>query len=666
MSSPSATPSPTSPSASNDENGSILSITALVVALVALVVSMLQLILQYVLSAEGRSKCSTAAIGAWADKNTQFWRPWKGKIYIKYAQLDITTQRFLDALGSQGLEREAHLAVLKNYQVTEQTPVFETKHGKMVGGPPQLILARKGTEEIEPTLPNTLRGAERVAADALVAEKKRLYSPTPPTKATWCALLCDLGLDLQKLSGTGEFIEADTIPSVLDAPPIHMRMSDLIHFGLLLEMKIVEADELKRILNMTGRYCSLVSKHQDGVGMLCRYTGNLIGTQPAVKRISTQEARMLCETADGMIYIGDCMMPITSFGFNSLDAIFKHVIRECKQNAWQEVDLKDLPRSTERDGLGYGGKWANSPTPITGLLMAIAGNVGVGNSFPHETIKAWTDPMRREAVVNAFQTLQGQPGFTVAPRDIFQRICESGTDLMVMDEFRTVNNYGCQFGGIRGWLSTNMAAFTLKMSSLWIYEPRYDHQRFEPVPLLHQLFPVLQAGSLCKTWGENYSFNPEEGNGWRLPVSSLLWLQISLLDTWLARHVDMIIQETAMPEVSVPAGLESAKLCAKSASEVLTQSTAWNPPRLRFCRMYLARLAGDVHGRGVSFMSNAPAYVDRKEGWKNMPIGSPDEWLMADAVLTLRAALQHTRFMLMMDSSALLRLQKFDPSLLLA
>ncbi|KAG8862194.1 hypothetical protein FRC20_011317 [Serendipita sp. 405] len=608
----------------------------------------------------------SAAIGLWARKNRQYWRIWKGKLYIKYARPSLSTSEFLQAMEAQGRERQSNLEVLTNYKVTEQATISETKDGVKMRGALEIILTRRGMEDATPVPITTLRGREREAANSLLKVNKRLFSATPPTKATWCSLICDLGLDLLTLRGTGEYVSADTISSVLDAPPMHIRMSDLIHFGLLLEMKLVEVDELKRILNMTGRYCSLVSKHQDGVGMLCRYAAMSLGTQPAVKRTSGQEAQMLCESADGMIYIGDCMMLITSFGFNSVDAIMKHVLRHCQGNKWQEISLKAFLRNAEADGqLAYEGKWSNPPTPITGLLMAMCGNIGVGNAFPHETIHNWTPEMISVATREAFQAAQSQPGVVVAPRDIFQRIWDAGTDIMIMDEFKAVNNYGCQFGGIRGWLSTNMAAFTLKMSQVWTCE-RENRHGFQPVPILSQLLPVLRAGALSQSWGEDYNFNQEKGNGWRLPATALLWLQISLLDTWLARHVDVMVQESAMPELSVPATLQAAELCAQSANSVLNQSTGWNPPRLRFCRMYLARLANGVGQMGSSFMSTAQTFEDRRMGWKEMPIGTEEEWVMVDAVLTLRAACQHTRLMLMMDSSPLLRLRKFDPVLLLA
>jgi hypothetical protein len=78
---------------------------------------------------------------------------------------------------------------------------------------------------------------------------QRLLSPTPPTKATWCTILCDLGLDLKTLPDNGEYIDAETIPSGLEAPTMQIRMSDLIQFGLLLDMAIVEVDELKRVVS---------------------------------------------------------------------------------------------------------------------------------------------------------------------------------------------------------------------------------------------------------------------------------------------------------------------------------------------------------------------------------------------------------------------------------
>ncbi|CAG8622170.1 10345_t:CDS:2 [Acaulospora colombiana] len=281
--------------------------------------------------------------------------------------------------------------------------------------------------------------------------------------------------------------------------------------------------------------------------------------QPAVRRASDQEAQILCETADGMIYIGDCMMIITSWGYNSLDSIFKHVLRECQNNIWQEMQLKEFLRAAEGDSLlSFGGKWANPPTPNIALLMAMCGNVGVATAFPHDTIKGWEESMVSRATREAFSTLMDLPGFAIAPRDIFHRISEAPDDIMVMDEYKTVNNYGCQFGGIRGWLSTNLSEFTLRMSRIW----SQDHDpnlAIHPVPLLTQLFAVLQAGALSKEWGERYNHKQEEGNGWKLPVNSLLWMQISLLDTWLARHVDIMVGGTAMPELSVPANISAAE-----------------------------------------------------------------------------------------------------------
>jgi hypothetical protein len=81
-----STPTPSQSSSSSDSSGGgsdIVNYTALVVALVALVVSALQLILQYVLSAGSRSKCSSAAIGHWSKRNRQYWEFWKGKLSIK-------------------------------------------------------------------------------------------------------------------------------------------------------------------------------------------------------------------------------------------------------------------------------------------------------------------------------------------------------------------------------------------------------------------------------------------------------------------------------------------------------------------------------------------------------------------------------------------------------
>jgi hypothetical protein len=119
MSSPDPSPSPTT-SFGSDDGSQVLNYTALTVALVALVVSMLQLILQYVLSAEGRSKCSSAAIGLWSTKNKQFWAPWTGKLYVRYARPSVSRTIVLDALRVRGRERQNNLDILGNFKVKEK------------------------------------------------------------------------------------------------------------------------------------------------------------------------------------------------------------------------------------------------------------------------------------------------------------------------------------------------------------------------------------------------------------------------------------------------------------------------------------------------------------------------------------------------------------------
>lgn len=230
-----------------------------------------------------------------------------------------------------------------------------------------------------------------------------------------------------------------------------------------------------------------------------------------------------------------------------------------------------------------------------------------------------------------------------------------------MDEYKTASNYGCQLGGIRGWLCTNLAEFTLRVSRLWQSEPTTGD--YNPVPIVPQLYSLVTTGALSKEWREGYQMPEGLKKSWKLPATAMLWFQITLLDTWIARHVDIIIGETAMPEMSVPAEFRTAELCAK-ATTVLDQSTGWNPPRLRFCRLYLARLANGVGKTGPSFMSKTKL-EDRLMGWNQMPVGAPEQWLIIDAVLSLRAVLMHTRYMLLKDSSSLLSM-KFDPMLLLA
>lgn len=118
-------------------------------------------------------------------------------------------------------------------------------------------MTHKGTEEIASVLISTLYGREKAAVNVLVADTKRLFPSSRPTKATWCSLLCDRGLDLKSPPTPGEYIDAETIPAVLDAAPLQIRMSNLIYVDILLEMTLVEVNEMKRVLDL----CPYLTNH---------------------------------------------------------------------------------------------------------------------------------------------------------------------------------------------------------------------------------------------------------------------------------------------------------------------------------------------------------------------------------------------------------------------
>lgn len=247
-------------------------------------------------------------------------------------------------------------------------------------------------------------------------------------------------------------------------------------------------------------------------------------------------------------------------------------------------------------------------------------------------------------------------------------------------KIKTNTSFLGEKGGIRGWLCTNLAEFTRRMTMCWSVDYR-ENRRISKVPMLPQLSlklkgtcqklfsPVLtrlKGGVVNDAWVDAYETRPDEGDNWRMTANSLLWLQIMLLDTWLAENVDILMG--AVPrEVVVPATPAEAKECAENALKCPQDSTAWNPARMRFVRLWLRKLVkGSAGGEGMSYLSTG-RQIPEKDRWLNMRDGSDpgvledkERWRLTDAVLTLRAVLMYVRLKQMNDSSKLLELRKFD------
>jgi hypothetical protein len=158
------------------------------------------------------------------------------------------------------------------------------------------------------------------------------------------------------------------------------------------------------------------------------------------------------------------------------------------------------------------------------------------------------------------------------------------------------------------------------------------------------------------TWAASYNGENVEEN-WTLTARAALWLQITMLDSWIGPMIDRLMGESAMREVPVPATPEEAKACAEATAS-LPQTTAFNPGRAKWLKLYLQRLADGSD----SFMSTHPNSTLHAR-WIDMPKGAPEEWLVLDAVITLRAAAMYSMLMTLDDSSILLDLTRNDPLL---
>jgi len=252
------------------------------------------------------------------------------------------------------------------------------------------------------------------------------------------------------------------------------------------------------------------------------------------------------------------------------------------------------------------------------------------------------------------------------------------------NNYRVASNYGCEHGGLRGWLSANLAEFTYGVTKCWNVSDTTDN-----VPILAQLRPILKEGIIDREWCEKYDaktsflhddrgkMNNEKGDfnrfrisddnsgpGWSMTANSVLWMQIMMLDTWIGRRIDIMLG-TDLEEVAVPSDQKKASACQRKAQD-LKQTTGWKMSRMQFTRQYLVRLAegGGSERRAVSCMASGLTRPEPSLGqssWSDMPFGKAQDWAAIDAVLTLRALLMYTRLERMNDSSVLLRLQKFDP-----
>lgn len=633
---------------------------ALIVAILALVIALLQVIQQYVASSEVHAKCNEAAIGGWSSKNRYGWNHREWKLRVSYRPFQITRSIFFETLRPREImednTKHSGCAELSSYEVSYTTVLEDSPQGPRLNCPPSIVLRTRGEDPKVVSLHDLSR---RGQAAVTVLQKKidKEYAPPVPVKATWCNLMNDLGVDLHTWTSEEHvYFDAETIPSTLDAPSIQIHLSDLIAFGLLLDMTIVEVDSLTRTVTMTGKHCSITTSKYDRIGMVSQYSNSRFH-QPVVRRATILELYMSSRLAEGYMYVGDFIGPVSDWGYNSIDALCSSAIIKAGGNQrWQQIEVTDMSIIEPDSDVRWGGKWSQTCTPVTALVMSVCNSMAISNAIPHRLLE-WSFASRKAAAVNAYHLLETGIGLIMAPDSLTEQLKERGdVDVVLWNHWKTANNYGCEYGGARSWLSTNLSEFTMRMSKVWVVDRMTDH-----VPILPQISPFLKDGTLSVGWREEPEFEK-----WTPNASTLLWLQITMLDTWISHHIHIIMGSPEDDEAAVPADQATAKAYAAKPRGIPDHATAWHPVRLQFARDYLGILADGDLGVVASCMSPGfePEVVieTKPKCWDSMPTGKPADWTAIDAVLTLRAVLMYVRLESLKDSSVFLELRRvLDP-----
>lgn len=633
---------------------------AALVTLIALIIAVLQVFQQYASSAVARSKVNTSALGRRALLNRYSWsfREWKLRIAYPQAELRIST-----ALPMMGLRNPSTLKIElthPDYVFGWGVQVIEGPLGPRPLCAGEMTIRRRGDESQSDISPSVLSFRQQLKIRRIDREMVTPGGDMSPCKATWYNFMVDLGLDPCKMSpDPAVYIDAETIATALDAPVMFMQMSELILFGLLLDMEITKFSLKERVLDMIGRHSNISTIVQQGVGTLVRYSGLSTYVQPTAFTCSAPELMTLIRTASGALHIGDSAIAMNHLGYNTVDHILMTALERIPSERWIETQVVDVMGNLDGDdNIRWAGRWAEPEVPAVAFLLCLCANLTVCNSFPHRLLHGWTNDQRKHSARIAYQHLQESIGFIEAPTKLFQTMREMKLDLLVMDGYKTANDWGSEHGGLRGWLCSNLAQFTLRMSHCWPVDGPT-----EQVPILPQLRTALMDGTLDAEWGRHYDLNLgqfDRGPGWWMNASSLFWIQIMIFDTWIARRVETIMMQDSKADPAVPVDTDSA-IRSTELNGNGHISTGWKRSRVMFARMYLKRLAEGYRGLGCSFLSTGSREEQIGEGWFDMLFGTARDWADVDAVLTLRSIMMAVRLEFMKDSSPLLELQRLDP-----
>ncbi|KAJ6471892.1 hypothetical protein C8R45DRAFT_1013492 [Mycena sanguinolenta] len=462
--------------------------------------------------------------------------------------------------------------------------------------------------------------------------------------------------------------DADTIPSALDNPAIDIHLSDLVACGVALDAEIRYIDLQRPVLHMTGKYCSITSQEESGVGCIARYSAKP-GHVHHIQNCTVSEAEMVVDLAKGYLQIGDIQAHMNDWGYNSVDKLFEMSILKSKGDDWEQISVKAdfLPYSEGDQDVQWGCNRSSPMTPLVGFLMTHCGNPAVATSFPHTLLRDWPDSDRMAVSRRAYRFIDQEIGFVETPTNF---LVEMRSKRVFMTHFKLANNWGAVHAGIRGWSMAPGAEFVKRVSECWSVP-----EQLNQVPILPALRSLLQDGRFGLEWAKTYSSkiaikDQKEG---RVKAGTLCWIQIMMLDTWIARHVDLLVLKDS-DEAAIPVDLKTAKDRAKPFDQSEKgQTTGWKRSRSRFIRLYLARLADGIvidsepeGSKSVAVSCMSPDGGVGVAGWEGMETGVAKDWMDLDAVLSLRAVLLATRMELMYNTDVFLELREFDPMIRMA
>ncbi|KAJ7824993.1 hypothetical protein B0H14DRAFT_2596899 [Mycena olivaceomarginata] len=423
----------------------------------------------------------------------------------------------------------------------------------------------------------------------------------------------------------GPLARGDTIPSTLDNLTMHIHFSDLVACGTVLDMEVMSVDLHKPRLQMSGRHCNITSQEL--------------------------KIHALVMMAKGLFKFGNVRRNLSAWGYNSVDTLFETIITRAETEDWSRigVTMDAVRKRLEGDtDIQWAGKWSAPATTRVGFLLTVCGNPAVAHSFPHSLLMEWPDSARHLVVRTAWNLISQGVGFIESPPDL----CAS------LNGKRVVQNHYklTKKGGGGEWRRS------------WLEHGHWGRVRSpEQVPILAELHKLIEEGHLSVEWGKGYNANlnrnSDNSKEFRAQADTLCWLQSMMLDTWIARRIDLLIlkdtDEAAVP-VDIATANKYAAMAVSDTDHAKGRTIGWKKSRCRFTRYYLARLADGISredGRvGASCMS--PNGGIDAAGWVGMPVGKPKDWATLDAVLSLRAVLMATRFELMYNTDVFLELQR--------